>query len=172
MTLPLVVLSVITVGTGVVTTLGGFLHWDWASFGSIVSASGLPYTVHFDPVVASVSTVVAVCSILLATWIFKGEKQPIADKMYAAAPRLHRWAYKRFYMDEVYQFVTHRIIFARVSRPIAWFDRHIIDGFFDFLAWGTHKTSALIKGFQSGSVQTYAFWFFLGTLLLLLIMLF
>ena len=172
MTLPLVVLSVITVGTGVVTTLGGFLNWEWASFGSIVSASGLPYTVHFDPVVASVSTVVAVCSILLATWIFKGEKQPIADKMYAAAPRLHRWAYKRFYMDEVYQFVTHRIIFARVSRPIAWFDRHVIDGFFDFLAWGTHKTSALIKGFQSGSVQTYAFWFFLGTLLLLLIMLF
>ena len=172
MTLPLVVLSVITVGTGVVTTLGGFLNWEWASFGSIVSASGLPYTVHFDPVVASVSTVVAVCSILLATWIFKGEKQPIADKMYAAAPRLHRWAYKRFYMDEVYQFVTHRIIFARISRPIAWFDRHVIDGFFDFLAWGTHKTSALIKGFQSGSVQTYAFWFFLGTLLLLLIMLF
>ena len=127
---------------------------------------------HFDPVVASVSTVVAVCSILLATWIFKGEKQPIADKMYAAAPRLHRWAYKRFYMDEVYQFVTHRIIFARISRPIAWFDRHVIDGFFDFLAWGTHKASALIKGFQSGSVQTYAFWFFLGTLLLLLIMLF
>ena len=171
MTLPLIVLSVITVGTGVFTTLGGFLNWEWASFGSIVSASGIPYTVHFDPTIAGVSTVIAICSILLATWIFKGEKQPIADKMYAAAPRLHRWAYKRFYMDEVYQFITHRIIFARISTPIAWFDRHVIDGFFDFLAWGTHKTSHLIKCFQNGSVQAYAFWFLFGTLILLLIML-
>lgn len=172
MTLPLIVLSVITVGVGVVTTLGGFLDWSWASFGSIVTGTGVQYTVHFDPTIAGTSTVIAIISICLATWIFKGEKQPIADKMYAAAPRLHRWAYKRFYMDEVYQFITHKIIFARISTPIAWFDRHVIDGFFNFLAWGTHKCSDLIKGFQSGSVQKYAFWFFFGALVLFAIMLF
>lgn len=113
---------------------------------------------------------IAVLSIALATYIYAGKKQPIAEKMQAALPNLHQWAYKRFYMDEVYQFVTHRIIFRYISRPIAWFDRHIIDGFFDFLADLTQRVSRCIKGLQNGSVQTYAFVFLLGTLVLLLIM--
>ena len=53
MTFPLVFLSIITVGVGVVTTLGGFLNWEWASFGKFVSAAGTIYTVHFDPQVAA-----------------------------------------------------------------------------------------------------------------------
>ncbi len=49
-------------------------------------------------------------------------------------------AYHRFYIDEVYQFITHRVIFGCICRPIAWFDRHVVDGFFDFLAWGADAT--------------------------------
>lgn len=171
MTLPLIVLTVITVGVGVYTTLGGFLEWD-GSFGSFVTANGEDYTIHFEKQVAITSTVIAILAIALATYIYKGEKQPVADRMYAAFPRLHRWAYKRFYMDEVYQFITHRIIFARVSKPIAWFDRHIVDGFFDFLAWGTHSLSYQIRNLQSGSVQQYALVFFLGILLVVFSVLF
>ena len=171
MTLPLIVLTVITVGVGVYTTLGGFLEWG-GSFGSFVTANGEDYTTHFEKQVAITSTVIAILAIALATYIYKGEKQPVADRMYAAFPRLHRWAYKRFYMDEVYQFITHRIIFARVSKPIAWFDRHIVDGFFDFLAWGTHSLSYQIRNLQSGSVQQYALVFFLGILLVVFSVLF
>ena len=171
MTLPLIVLTIITVGVGVYTTLGGFLEWG-GSFGSFVTANGKDYTIHFEKQVAITSTVIAILAIALATYIYKGEKQPVADRMYAAFPRLHRWAYKRFYMDEVYQFITHRIIFARVSKPIAWFDRHIVDGFFDFLAWGTHSLSYQIRNLQSGSVQQYALVFFLGILLVVFSVLF
>ena len=171
MTLPLIVLTVITVGVGVYTTLGGFLEWG-GSFGSFVTANGEDYTIHFEKQVAITSTVIAILAIALATYIYKGEKQPVADRMYAAFPRLHRWAYKRFYMDEVYQFITHRIIFARVSKPIAWFDRHIVDGFFDFLAWGTHSLSYQIRNLQSGSVQQYSLVFFLGILLVVFSVLF
>ena len=171
MTLPLIVLTIITVGVGVYTTLGGFLEWG-GSFGSFVTANGKDYTIHFEKQVAITSTVIAILAIALATYIYKGEKQPVADRMYAAFPRLHRWAYKRFYMDEVYQFITHRIIFARVSKPIAWFDRHIVDGFFDFLAWGTHSLSYQIRNLQSGSVQQYALVFFLGILLVIFSVLF
>ena len=171
MTLPLIVLTVITVGVGVYTTLGGFLEWG-GSFGSFVTANGEDYTIHFEKQVAITSTVIAILAIALATYIYKGEKQPVADRMYAAFPRLHRWAYKRFYMDEVYQFITHRIIFARVSKPIAWFDRHIVDGFFDFLAWGTHSLSYQIRNLQSGRVQQYALVFFLGILLVVFSVLF
>ena len=170
MTIPLIVLSVITVGVGIDTTLAGFLGWG-GSFGSFVSADGQDYTIHFDPVVAGVSTVVAILSICLATYIYKGERQPIADKLYATFPRLHRAAYKRFYQDEIWQFVTHKIIFNLVSKPIAWFDRHVIDGTFNFMAWGSQEGGESIRSWQSGDVRQYAVWFLTGTIALTLILL-
>ena len=171
MTFPLVFLSIVTVGVGVVTTLGGFLNWEWASFGSFVSAAGTAYTVHFDPQVAATSTVIAIFSIALATYIYKGEKQPIADKMYATFPRLHRWAYKRFYMDEVYQFVTHKILFRYVSRTAQWIDEKIINGLIDFSAWGANEAGETIRPWQSGDVRQYAVWFLTGTVALTLLLL-
>lgn len=171
MTFPLVFLSIITVGVGVVTTLGGFLNWEWASFGKFVSAAGTIYTVHFDPQVAATSTVIAILSIALATYIYKGEKQPIADKLYATFPRLHRWAYKRFYMDEVYQFVTHKILFRCVSRPAQWIDEKIINGLIDFTAWGANEAGETIRHWQSGDVRQYAVWFLTGAVALTLLLL-
>ena len=171
MTFPLVFLSIITVGVGVVTTLGGFLNWEWASFGKFVSAAGTIYTVHFYPQVAATSTVIAILSIALATYIYKGEKQPIADKLYATFPRLHRWAYKRFYMDEVYQFVTHKILFRCVSRPAQWIDEKIINGLIDFTAWGANEAGETIRPWQSGDVRQYAVWFLTGAVALTLLLL-
>ena len=161
MTVPLIILTVITL------TVGWCLP---GSFGSYVSATGEAYHIHMNWQVAGTSIAVAVCAILLATWMYAREEQPVADKLQATFPRLHQWAYRRFYIDEVYQFVTHRVIFAYVSRPIAWFDRHIIDGFFNFLAWGTHTLSYNIRTFQSGRVQQYALVFLLGVLAIILML--
>ena len=121
--------------------------------------------------IAATSTVIAIVAIALATYIFKGEKQPIADKMYAAAPRLHRWAYKRFYMDEVYMFVTHKILFRFVSKPVAWIDEKIINGFIDFTAWGANEGGESIRNWQSGDVRNYAVWFITGAVALTLVLL-
>ena len=170
MTIPLIVLSVITVGVGIYTTLAGFLGWG-GSFGSFVTADGRDYTIHFDTTVAAVSTVVALCSIALATYIYKGESQPIADRLYKTFPRLHRAAYKRFYQDEIWQYVTHKIIFRCVSTPIAWFDRHIVDGTFNFMAWGANEAGESIRCWQSGDVRRYAVWFITGAVALTLVLL-
>ena len=170
MTIPLIVLSIITVGVGVYTTLAGFLGWG-GSFGHFVTASGYDYTIHFDPQIAATSTVIAILSICLATYIYKGETQPIADRLYKQFPRLHRAAYKRFYQDEIWQYVTHRIIFRCVSTPIAWFDRHVVDGTFNFLAWGANEAGESIRPWQSGDVRQYAVWFLTGTVALTLILL-
>ena len=170
MTVPLIVLCVITVGVGVYTTLGGFLGWG-GSFGSFVSAAGTDYTIHFNTQIAATSTIIAILSICLATYIYKGESQPIADRLYKTFPRLHRAAYKRFYQDEIWQFVTHRIIFACVSTPIAWFDRHVVDGTFNFMAWGANEAGESLRPWQSGDVRKYAVWFLTGTIALTLILL-
>lgn len=158
MTFPLIFLAV-------VTCVAGFIP-----FGHFVSADGQAYDIHLDWNVAGTSIVIAVGAIALATYIYMGERQPVADAAAEKLQKLHRWAYKRFYMDEVYQYITHRIIFAHISKPIAWFDRHVVDGFFNFLASGSHALSFRIRGLQSGAVQKYAYVFFVGIFLLLAVM--
>ena len=157
MTFPLMFLAV-------VTCVAGFIP-----FGHFVSADGQAYNIHLDWNVAGTSIIIAVASIFLATYMYMGERQPKADALAEKFAHLHRWAYKRFYMDEVYQYITHRIIFAHISKPIAWFDRHIIDGFFNFLAWGANALSVRIRGLQGGSVQAYAYVYLLGLLIVLAI---
>ena len=157
MTFPLMFLAV-------VTCVAGFIP-----FGHFVSADGQAYDIHLDWNVAGTSIIIAVASIFLATYMYMGERQPKADVLAEKFGKLHRWAYKRFYMDEVYQYITHRIIFAHISKPIAWFDRHIIDGFFNFLAWGANALSVRIRGLQGGSVQAYAYVYLLGLLIVLAI---
>jgi len=71
-------------------------------------------------------------------------------------------AYRKFYIDELYLFVTKKIIFNLMGRPAAWIDRHIVDGFMNGLAIATARISATIKGIQSGKVQDYAWFFFIG----------
>ena len=170
MTIPLIVLCAITMIVGIYSTIAGFAGWG-GSFGHFVTASGMDYTIHFDVKIAATSTVIAILSICVATYIYKGESQPIADRLYKTFPKLHRAAYKRFYQDEIWQFVTHRIIFRCVSTPIAWFDRHVVDGTFNFLAWGANEAGESIRPWQSGDVRQYAVWFLTGTVALTLILL-
>ena len=92
------------------------------------------------------------------------EDRKVADGRATRFSGLHKAAYHRFYIDEIYQFITHRIIFACISTPIAWFDRHVVDGFMNMLAWISNRISWAIKGMQSGYVQRYGIWFLGGAL--------
>ena len=152
MTLPLVFLAA-------VTCVAGFIP-----FGKLVSSDGMPYTIHIDRSVAGVSLCVAAAAIALATWMYLRERQTVADALAARFRGLHKAAYHRFYIDEVYQFVTHRVIFACISAPVAWFDRHVVDGLMNMLARATNGAAFVIRDIQSGSVQRYCIWFLGGAL--------
>ena len=77
---------------------------------------------------------------------------------------LYRSAYNKFYIDEIYLFITKKVVFNLIGRPAAWIDRNIVDGFMNLLATVTEKISFLIKGIQSGRVQQYAAYFFVGVI--------
>ena len=160
MTFPLMFLAAVTL-------VAGFIP-----FGELVSANGQAYHIHLDWSVAGTSIAVALVAIALATLIYARSKQPVADALAHRFQGLWTAAYHRFYIDEIYQFITHKIIFGCISRPIAWWDRHVVDGFFNFLAWSTEATSEEIRGLQSGHVQQYAFVFLLGALGLILLLVF
>ena len=163
MTIPLIVLSAITMLVGIFGTLHVF------EFGEFVSANGIGFGTHTNWAVAASSTILAICGIALATYMYKGEETPVADMLARKFPRLHQAAYRRFYLDEVWMFVTHKIIFRCVSRPLAWFDRHVVDGAMNFMAWGANEGGESIRGWQSGDVRQYAVWFLTGTIALVLI---
>ena len=159
MTLPLMFLAVITIICGWILPFGHF-----------VSSNGHAYDIHIDMQVAATSIVVAVAAIVLATWMYAREKQPVADMLATRFSTLHRAAYKRFYMDEIWLFVTKKIIFRCISTPLAWFDRHVIDQFMNFMAWSTNAAGESVQPMQSGKVQSYTMWF-LGGIIVLTVML-
>jgi NADH-quinone oxidoreductase subunit L len=142
-----------------VSCVAGFIP-----FGEFVTWNREEYIIHLDWTVATTSIVVAVCAIALATLMYRKENA-IPTRMKNAMKGLWTAAYNRFYFDELYLFITHKIIFNLVSRPIAWFDRQIIDGTMDKFAEVTNKASEAIKGLQSGRVQSYVLVYLLGALL-------
>jgi NADH-quinone oxidoreductase subunit L len=165
MTVPLIFLALLTCIAGVAFTYGPL------PFGHFISSNGHAYDIHLDKTVAIASVTVAVISIALARFIYKGWKQPVADKLASAFSGLHEAAFRRFYIDEIYLFVTHKIIFNCISAPLAWFDRHVIDGFFNGLAWCSNYAGEKMRPVQSGSVQQYAVIFLSGALALVVILL-
>ncbi len=158
MTIPLMFLAA-------VTCVAGFIP-----FGHFVTAGGCSYDIHLDWTVASVSIVIALAAIALATWLYMRPNDKPA-RMADSMRRLHTWAYHRFYLDEVYMFVTHKIIFRRICEPIAWFDRHVVDATMNLMAALTQSASYRIRTLQSGRLQAYATVFLLGALFIAFVLL-
>lgn len=160
MTLPLIILATVTICAGFIP------------FGEFVTANGHAYEIHIDYTVASVSVFLAVCGILLATIMYiKGDSKLTASINYSLGGLIEA-AYHRFYMDELWLFVTKKIIFNCISRPIAWFDRHVIDGTMDLMATVTQKLGTKIRPMQSGNVQSYSVWLLGGVLMIVLVLIY
>ena len=158
MTIPLIFLAL-------VTCVAGFIP-----FGNFISSNGEAYTIHIDWTVAAFGVGAAVTGIVIASLIYMGTKKK-TGRLAISLNAWQRMVFNRFYIDEIYQFVTHKIIFAGISAPIAWFDRHVVDGFMNGLAWMTQTVSLRIRGIQSGNVQQYAVIFLSGVLLLVVVLL-
>ncbi|GHU69824.1 NADH dehydrogenase subunit L [Bacteroidia bacterium] len=159
MAIPLIILAVFSVFTGFIP------------FADFISSNNTPFHTHIDPLVATLSIAVAVVGISIAFVLyFKGSQQPA--KIAQSLGGFYRAALHKFYMDEIWMWFTQTVIFRYICEPIKWFDRHIIDGSMDGLAWITQKSSTSIKGLQSGQVQFYAWVFIAGSILIAALVLF
>ncbi|MES2645471.1 MAG: NADH-quinone oxidoreductase subunit L [Bacteroidota bacterium] len=159
MKLPLFILS-----TGAV--LAGFVP-----FSKLVSADGVPLetTVHLTQSIAPVA--LAIAGILLAyVMYFKTNNKP--QKVAATVSGFYKLAYNKFYIDEIYLFLTKKVLFNLVGRPAAWFDKNIVDGSVNGLAYLTAGISQGIRKLQSGKVQVYGLYFFAGIVGLALLVLY
>jgi len=159
MTIPLIILAVFS-------SIDGFIPFD-----EFISNDFIPFHAHINWLVASLSIFVAVVGIGVAAILyFKDSRKPA--EIARSLGGLYTAVLHKFYLDEVWMWFTQTVIFKYICMPIAWFDRHIVDGAMNGLAWTTQKSSDSVKGLQSGQVQFYAWVFVAGSILIAILVLF
>ena len=151
MLLPLVLLAVGAAAAGFIP------------FGNFVSVDGKPVESAFHLQFSIAPIALGLAGIFTAWWLYKKENGRPAS-IAAALSGFYKAAYHKFYVDELYLFVTKKILFNLVGRPAAWFDKNIVDGMVNATGSTTQGFSEKIKGFQSGKVQQYAIYFLAGVI--------
>ena len=159
MLLPLMVLAV------------GALISGFIPFGKYISTDYRPLESHMDLSFSILPVGLASLGIILAFVFFKKEN-PLALQISVKMGTFLMAAKQKFYIDEMYQFVTKKIIFQFIATPAAWIDKNLVDGFMNLLAKATELFSYSTSGIQSGKVQAYGIWMLGGALSVLLLIIY
>ena len=156
MTLPLVFLAIMS-------ALAGFIP-----FSKFISPDYIPYATHLHWNVAALSVGIGLLGIIMA-WIFYKKETSLPVIVASSFGVLYKWASNKFYFDELYLFITRKIIFKRIAQPFAWFDRNVVDGTINLIGDSTVVISTKMKGIQSGKIQDYAFMFISGMVVMIMV---
>jgi len=159
MTIPLIILAT------------GSLFSGFIPFNELITSNGKPFETEIEWIVAIPSVIIGIFGIAVA-WVMYRKTTDLPARAASFFNFLYKWAYNKFYIDELYIFITKKIIFRYIASPVAWFDRHIIDGTMNSIATVTQVVSFRIRKFQSGQLQKYAFVFISGALLLVILLIY
>ncbi len=169
MTLPMAVLALLAVVSGVALNAVG-------AFGPL-SAHGLTHflggaTRDFDPVIAGLSTLLAVAGIGLAVAAHRRGVLALTD-----LPRpwsvVHRFLAGRLYMDHLYEtLVVRRVLYRGLFFATDWADRRIVDGTVDLVGWVGRNGGRAVAQLQTGQVQVYGVGVFMGVIVMLVLFMF
>lgn len=153
MTFPLLVLAFLSISVGFIP------------FSNFVTADKAGFEAHLNYPMAAVAVAVGLIGIALA-WIFYKKENNLSNRYAKAFGIFYKWASDKFYFDEIYLFITKKILFKRVAAPIAKFDKKYVDGTMEGIGNKTAVTSEKIKGLQSGRIQDYAYAFVMGVVII------
>jgi NADH-quinone oxidoreductase subunit L len=149
MTIPMLFLAFMSIA-------GGYIP-----FSEYVSADLIPFKSHLDLPLAAIATSVGLIGIILAFVFYKKENN-LPERFAHAFGVFYKWTYHKFYFDELYLFITKKVLFGVVGFSAAWFDKYIVDGSMIGIGNVTVSISNKIKGLQSGKFQDYAMSFIGG----------
>jgi NADH-quinone oxidoreductase subunit L len=151
MKLPLFILAI-------ASTTFGFIP-----FSNYVSSDGKGIASHLDVLFSIAPVTLGLLGFILAMILYK-KSSDLPERFAASLGSLFTWIKHKFYIDQLYLFITHKVLFNLIGKPAAWIDKNIIEGFYLLVASLTQSSSTAIKGFQSGSLQSYALYFLGGVL--------
>jgi NADH-quinone oxidoreductase subunit L len=137
-------------------------------FSEFVTADKVAFEGHLNLPLAAAAVGIGLFGIILA-WVFYKKENDLAERFSNAFGVFYKWTFHKFYFDEIYMFVTKKIIFDRISAPIAKFDKKYVDGTMEGIGNKTVLISEKIKGLQSGRLQDYAMFFVSGVVVIALV---
>lgn len=156
MKLPMLILGLCSVFAG----FAPVHHW--------ITSDGRALETELHPGFAVIPVGLAIAGIAMAAYLYRTESNRPAA-LAASMGNFYRAAFRKFYFDELYLFITQKILFKGVGQTAAWIDRTMVDGLVNGTAKYVNRLSDRIKGIQSGQLQSYAAYLFAGILGFLLL---
>ena len=164
MTVPLIIL-------GIFSIISGWVGWpglgEGQAFGYFVRL-GEFQVMEANWLLIILSTLLALLGIGLAA-LFYWKKTFSAQAVIERVPFLYKLSYNKYYIDEFYLWIIHNII-DKCGWLLWKFDIYVIDGivngFGKMAQWG----GAVMRKVQTGQLQHYALIFFMGIVLMLLLL--
>jgi NADH-quinone oxidoreductase subunit L len=145
---------------GVMAVVAGFVP-----FSHFVTSDGSTLETELHLTFSIAPVMLALCGILLAMRFYKSENN-LATAVSAALGKFYRAAYSKFYIDEIYLFITKKVVFNLIGKPSAWVDKNVVDGLVNTSGMFAQDGSDELSVWQSGKLQDYAIWFLLGVVAL------
>lgn len=156
MRVPLIVLSVLSVVSGIWAHMAGF--GDWVRF-------GVPAHEDMNLMIAGTSTLLAVIALALA-WKVYVVKSWDADVLAEKWGVLYQLSFHKFYIDEIYAALI-KFFVDGIAKVLYWIDVHIVDGIVNALGGLVRAVSEMLSPAENGQVQSYAGVYIFGVIVLL-----
>ncbi len=158
MTIPLIVLAILSVVAGFVDT--PFKGWlgEWLT--------GEAPEHHGSGVVMVVSVAVGLLGIYIG-WLVYVKGTVRRDAVSSRAPGLVRTLERKYYIDELYDLILVKPL-RSFGKALQAFDDYIVDGVVRLAGYSTSALGRLNSRLQSGQVQTYALTALIGIVILAL----
>lgn len=147
MTVPLIILALLSIVAGFVGLHGKFSIHNFLFIEH-------PKEVHIDYSVAITSNIVAILGIALS-FIIYGIRIINPHIVRKKAGFIYTVLKNKYYIDEIYLFFI-RTIYYNLTEAIKWFDRHIVDGAVNLVAFLCRWSGEKLKLTITGKVQNYA----------------
>src|SRR5579875_857949 len=157
MTIPLIILAILSVGGGYIPVL----RW----------LSGPSPEVALENRTAMIISVAFGILGILAAWLVYVARPALAETLQSAAGPLYTLVFNKYYVDEIYQATVVRPL-QSLARLLLWrgVEEAIIDNsFVNGLARAVRNFGGLLRWLQSGSIRNYATWVLAGSLLVIFV---
>jgi len=160
MTMPLVVLAVLSVIAGVIGEFGipGLVH----GFGYFVHYGEYHHgPLHWDIMIQS--TIIALAGMGIGWWLYGRKRiEEADDPVKKVLGGFYKVLENKYYFDELY-FWLIRNVYNRIAAFCNWCEVNLVIGFgVNGIAFLTRRSGAALRLTQTGQVQTYAFILVLG----------
>ena len=164
MLIPMFVLAALAIGSGWLNINGWFDRFFGGDpHGSIAGNFITMFTSHGG--LPLISLIVALLGVGLAYSMYV-RGQPSGYTVGRIFPVPYRIFSRKYWMDEIYNFIVVRVLVDGLFKIIQLIDTYIVDGLVNGIAWGVLTDGKVMRVVQSGQLQRYALVMLAGLLVI------